>query len=81
VFQDLPIPGGGGSLAFIVRSGLAVVYAANETYAFDPVPVGTFGVHATRSTQNADGSVSTKSVTASPVVVTSGKTTAANLAF
>ena len=72
---------GGASHTFIVDTVLATVGASSETYTFDDVPIGTYGVQGVRSTLNADGSTTVVATAPLPAVVAAGITLTLPITF
>jgi len=80
LLQSLSTPSSGDH-TFIVRTAMATVTLATESYGFTAVPAGTFSVQAIRTTLNADGTTSRVASSLQPALVTAGATTTANLGF
>lgn len=70
-----------GSHSFIVRTAMATMGTATETYAFATVPAGAYSTQAVRTTLNPDGTSTRSTSAAAAATVTAGVTLALNLSF
>jgi len=68
-----------GNRAFIVRSAMAAVGTASETYAFSTVPAGSYGVQGVRTTLNADGTTTSVASPLQAATVAAGTAVTVNL--
>lgn len=70
-----------GSHSFIVRTAMATMGTATETYTFATVPAGVYSTQAVRTTLNPDGTSTRSTSAAAAATVTAGVTLALNLSF
>jgi len=70
-----------GTHTFIVRSAIGVVSDGEETFAFDHVPVGLYGLLGTRETIAADGQVTFTHAQAGALAMTANAVLDVTLAF
>lgn len=68
-----------GPRSFILRTTMAVQGASAESYGFDTLPAGPYGLRALRTTLNPDGTSTTTASAPQSAAVAAGVTTSANL--
>jgi hypothetical protein len=70
-----------GSHTFIVRTTMATLGTATETYGFATVPAGAYSTQAVRTTLNPDGTSTRSTSAATAATVAAGVTLTVNLSF
>ncbi|BDU71867.1 DUF4382 domain-containing protein [Mesoterricola silvestris] len=70
-----------GTHTFIVRTNMAALGTATETFGFTGLPAGAYSLQALRATQNPDGTTTASASAVVPAAVVAGATATVNLGF